>query len=128
MKAKLFIGLAVATVAIAAATVFAVNHFSPKSQMSDLTRANLEALTDTENNTTGTQCPDNHVPDRFIKAGNITHVQYQSNSQGYVNIGGTLYGGYERNKLVIVPVQTYNCDGQQEGACCDQDRVGTVRV
>jgi hypothetical protein len=49
MKAKLFIGLAVAVVAIAAATVFAVNHFSPKSQMSDLTRANLEALTNSEN-------------------------------------------------------------------------------
>jgi hypothetical protein len=49
MKAKLFIGLAVATVAIAAATIFAVNHFSPKSQMSDLTRANLEALTNNEN-------------------------------------------------------------------------------
>jgi hypothetical protein len=48
MKAKLFIGLAVATVAIAAATIFAVNHFSPKSQMSDLTRANLEALTNGE--------------------------------------------------------------------------------
>jgi hypothetical protein len=48
MKAKLFIGLAVAIVAIATATVFAVNHFSPKSQMSDLALANLEALTNGE--------------------------------------------------------------------------------
>jgi hypothetical protein len=48
MKAKLFIGLAVATVAIAAATVFTVNHFSPKSQLSDLNRANLEAITQQE--------------------------------------------------------------------------------
>jgi hypothetical protein len=48
MKAKLFIGLAVATVAIAAATVFTVNHFSPKSQLLDLNRANIEALTKCE--------------------------------------------------------------------------------
>jgi hypothetical protein len=48
MKAKLFIGLAVATVAIAAATIFTVNHFSPKSQLSDLNRANIEALTNDE--------------------------------------------------------------------------------
>jgi hypothetical protein len=48
MKAKLFIGLAVATVAIAATTVFTVNHFSPKSHLSSLALANLEALTGTE--------------------------------------------------------------------------------
>jgi hypothetical protein len=50
MKAKFLIGLAVATVAIAAATVFAVNHFSQKSHLSDLALANLEALTNNENN------------------------------------------------------------------------------
>jgi hypothetical protein len=48
MKAKLFIGLAVATVAIAATTVFAVNHFSPKSHLSDLALQNLEAITQGE--------------------------------------------------------------------------------
>jgi hypothetical protein len=48
MKSKLFIGIGVAVVAIAATTVFAVNHFSPKSQLSDLNRANIEALTGVE--------------------------------------------------------------------------------
>jgi hypothetical protein len=48
MKAKLFIGLAVAVVAIAATTIFAVNHFSPKSQLSDLALQNLEAITGSE--------------------------------------------------------------------------------
>jgi hypothetical protein len=51
MKAKLFIGLAVAVVAIAATTIFAVNHFSPKSHLSDLALQNLEAITDNENST-----------------------------------------------------------------------------
>jgi hypothetical protein len=50
MKSKLFISLAVAVVAIVAATIFAVNHFSPKSHLSVLTLANLEAQTDGEDN------------------------------------------------------------------------------
>lgn len=90
---------------------------------SAITLENVEALA---GNGEVTKCPDaNYVPNRFLESGGVQSATYRSNEKGEINVGGIIKGGYEKNKDVTVSVETFNCSGVEEGACCDQRKVGT---
>ena len=124
MKKKIFGGLFV--LAIAAVAAFNVNMNSENDQLSLLSLANVEALAE---EAPRTKCPDeNYVPNRFIKSEGVETATYTSNKNGEITVLGEVIGGYKKFDEVIVSVETFNCDGEEEGACCDQRKVGTSRI
>lgn len=93
---------------------------------SAITLENVEALA---GNGEVTKCPDaNYVPNRFLESGGVTSATYQSNENGEITVGGVIKGGYAKNKSITISVETFNCSGVEEGACCDQRKVGTKAV
>ncbi len=98
-------------------------NLSSNNNISSLTIANAEALARGESTT---NCPNPYdVPDRYIVSSGPKTATYTTNSSGEINIGGIFYGGYAKNKTITIAVETFNCNGVQQGACCDQSLVGT---
>jgi len=75
----------------------------------------------------GNHCPDPYdVPHRFIEVTGTQTVTTMSDSNGNIQIGSTIKGGFARNSQVTVTVVTKNCNGQQQYACCKQSDVGVT--
>lgn len=107
-------------------TVLALEINLKNDSLSALTMANLEALAEP---TETTSCPDPYdVPNRFLRGGGPQSATYQSNSSGQIIVGGKTLGGYAKNTSVTITVETFNCDGVQTGACCNQKKVGTFPI
>ena len=83
--------------------------------------ANIEALTQDEG---GNTCPDPYdVPDHYIQCSSST-VTVTCTIEGTVTVCGKIFtGSYKKNKQYPFSVNTYNCDGIQEHACCKQSEV-----
>lgn len=92
-----------------------------KSEMSDLTLANVEALAKYNPETGLTECEDdNFVPDHYLTSKTGEAVTTTSNKNGQIEVAGIVKGGFGSEKTVTVVPVTYNCDGEAKGACCDQ--------
>lgn len=92
-----------------------------KSEMSDLTLANVEALAKYNPETGLTECEDdNFVPNHYLTTKTEAPVTVTSDKNGQIEVNNIVKGGFESNKTVIVVPVTYNCDGEETGACCDQ--------
>lgn len=103
--------------------VLFINNKLSQEGRSAITLENIEALA---GNGEVTKCPDaNYVPNRFLESGGVQSATYRSNESGEISIGGVVKGGYQKNKDVTVSVETFNCSGVEQGACCDQRKVGT---
>lgn len=85
--------------------------------------ANIEALTDGEDEG-GNPCPDPYdVPDHYIQCSSSTATE-TCTIEGTITVcGKILTGSYKKNKQYSFSVNTYNCDGIQEHACCKQSEV-----
>ena len=70
-------------------------------------------------------CPDyNYVPNRYIKCGDPVSAQFIASAHGEIIIGGITLKGFNANAQVTISIVIFNCDGEQECACCDQRKVG----
>lgn len=132
---KKYFFMAVATLVVSATAIVGVkayNHYS----MPELMKANLEALTQNDVNTT--QCPDfNYVPNRFIEVKiEIYNVRCDKKGELNVNVNvnlteggsGILKGNYEKDYIYPVIIEIKNCSGQENGSCCDQRIVGAKLI
>ena len=108
MKKYFFMAVAILVVSAAAIVgVKAYNHYS----MPELMKANLEALTQNDVNTT--QCPDfNYVPNRFLEVKiEIYNVQCVKKGELNVNVNlteggsGILKGNYEKGYIYPVIIE-----------------------
>ena len=113
---------------IIAIIVLCINvDFNIKTNGNKLLWENIEALAQDEGDKN--HCPDPYdVPHRFPKVERIQQATYQSNSSGQISIGGVLYGGYSKNTSVIISIKIVNCSGEQKGACCKHESIGTFPI
>lgn len=86
---------------------------------------NLESLTKApEKEEHVTECKSNWVPDRYIVVSSESE-KITCTVDGKLSINdSTISGEYHKKKEYLVTIITKNCSGVQEGACCDQDKVG----
>ena len=80
-----------------------------------------------------TKCKDeNYVPNHFLYASTKTltgtsHIKGEiSVTDSSTNSTTTYYGDFEKDKTYTIIITLKNCDGIQDGACCDQRKVGTT--
>jgi len=127
MKKKIFGLFAIVIIAVVAA--FNVNLAMKDNGESALILANIEALAQNEGEETKTKCPnEDYVPDKYIETTGPTEAKYTADKEGSITIGDKKIGGYQKGETIIITVETFNCSGQQKGACCDQKSVGTFPV
>lgn len=113
--------------AVAIATFVGAKSFKTSAyESNDLLMQNVEALSDGND----ARCPHNnanHVPNRFLYA-HVKTEQGTSKVDGSITIsdGNSYSGSYKKDNTYTVVITTKNCDGEQEGACCDQRKVGTT--
>jgi hypothetical protein len=97
MKSKLLIVFSIGAMAIATAIVFTVNHFSLRSQLSDLTLQNLEAITEFEYHEG--KCPTAYdLPNQYLKLVTCWPLAWQQ-------------------KLICKPMDGVCCEVGKQKAC-----------
>ena len=124
-KYKFIFGIAFTAIMI---TLIGINVnlvLSAESNPSDMTLNGIEALS-TENPCN--PCPDPYdVPNRYIKLTATGTASVTSNASGqiYITLGGQeiVRGGYAKNTSITIFYRVFNCEGEQEGSCCQQSSV-----
>lgn len=85
--------------------------------------ANIEALASNPENVT--KCPDPYdVPNHYIVS-ETQSITATSDSHGNLEINGIVSSGFDKNKEYAFIIETKNCSGEAEGACCRQSDVGS---
>ena len=132
MKKTVF--MVCATLVVSATAVVGAKAYNYYYSMPELMRANLEALTQNDVNTT--QCPDfNYVPNRFLEV-KIETYNVKCVKKGELNVNvnlteggsGILKGNYDKGYIYPVIIEIKNCTGRENGSCCDQREVGAKLI
>ena len=119
---KVFLFATLAMAAVFNLGYIAYGKYKAMSQADKLVFENIEALSGGENPV----CPDHYdVPNHYIEVVSST-VNVECTTKGTVSVCETVFNGsYEKGKTYAFVVNTYNCSGIQQGACCKQSDVRT---
>ena len=121
--------VAIATVGMGSYKAYGAYVAANMSESELLFTENVNALADGD---AGTNCPGpDYVPDHYIEAA-CTSATGTCNVDGQLSVGtnsssgssATVSGNFKKGKTYTVAIEVKNCTGVQQGACCDQRKVG----
>lgn len=104
-------------------TGYSIYNAHNKMELTGVLLANVEALS-TPEETNIPKCPDAYdVPNHYLEV-KTERMNVECTTKGSITIGNNiLRGDYQKGKNYCVALCTYNCSGEEPGACCKSSDV-----